>query len=84
MCQLANLIKKKDDEDLTIAFNAALAFIGSIAPANELEAVIAAQMFATHHLSMEVMRRATNADMNPQFEANGNMATKCSAHSWRS
>jgi hypothetical protein len=76
MCQLANLIKKKDDEDLTIAFNAALAFIRSIAPANELEAVIAAQMFATHHLSMEVMRRATNADMIPQFEANGNMATK--------
>lgn len=76
MCQLANLIKKKSDDDLTIAFNAALAFIRSIAPANELEAVLAAQMFATHHLSMDVMRRATNAEMIPQFEANGKMATK--------
>lgn len=78
MCQIADLIKKKGDgdQDLTIAFNAALAFIRAVAPTNEMEAALAAQMFATHHLSMEVMRRATNADMIPQFEANGNMATK--------
>lgn len=76
LLQVVNLLKGKCDEDLTMPVNAALAFIRSVDPKNELESALAAQMFATHHLSMEVMRRAGAADNLTQYEAHGNLATK--------
>jgi hypothetical protein len=53
-----------------------VAMLGGIAPTNELEAMLAAQMIATHHLTMEVSRRALNAQDLPQYQAHGNLATK--------
>ena len=76
MLQVVNLLRTKTDEDLTMPVNAALAFIRSIDPQSELESALAAQMFATHQLSMEVMRRASKAEALPQYEAHGKLATK--------
>ncbi len=78
LLQLANLMKGKGKEDLTVDMNAAVAMIQAIAPSSELECMLAAQMVATHHLSMELARRTFNAEQVRQFEANGNMATKFS------
>jgi hypothetical protein len=76
MIQVVGLLRTKSNEDLTMPVNAALAFIQSIEPRNAMEGALAAQMFATHHLSMEVMRRAAHAERLPQYEAHGNLATK--------
>jgi hypothetical protein len=56
--------------------NAALAFIAAIDPQNEMEAALAMQMFATHDLSMEMMRSAKHAGLVCQIESYGNLATK--------
>jgi hypothetical protein len=76
--QLSNLFAIGGKEDVTVEMNAAVAMLEGIAPRNELEAMLAAQMVVTHHLSMEMTRRTMKADMMPQFEANGSMATKFS------
>ena len=58
--------------------NAALAVMGAIAPANELEAIIGEQIIGTHTLSIDLMGRAQHADTIPKQEAYINMATKLS------
>jgi hypothetical protein len=55
---------------------AAFAFVGAVAPQNELEAAIAVQMYAAHSLSLDMVERAKNAKFVPQLEAYGNLATK--------
>ena len=45
---------------------------------NELEAMLAVQMVACHHLSMLMAMRTGRAEQIPQFEANGRMMTKFS------
>ena len=58
--------------------NAALAVVDGIQPENEVEAMLACQMAATHALTMTMMGRATRAGLIPQMEASGNLAVKLS------
>lgn len=58
--------------------NAALAVVAAAEPANEMEALLAVQMFATHDLSMELMRRAKQADNLRAMTEYGTLATKLS------
>lgn len=75
--QLVNLLKGKDEtSDLTQVMNAALAMIEAVAPRSEAEAMLALQMVATHHMTMEANRRWLNAGDMPRCEAYSNMATK--------
>jgi hypothetical protein len=78
MLQLINFIKPKtgEDEDLTVTMNAALAFLRAISPTNEVEALLAVQMFATHHLAMDINRRAATASGLPQYEAHGSLSVR--------
>lgn len=78
LLQLINILTSTGNKDLTVESNAALAMIQGIGPTNELEAMLAAQMIATHHLSMTMANRTARSDQIPQFEANGNMMTKFS------
>lgn len=61
-----------------VKINAALATLAAIGPANELEAVLATQIAASHDLAMELMRRAKGSQLLPQMEAYMGMATKAS------
>lgn len=56
--------------------NAALAIVGAIGPQNELEAALAAQMAATHDLSMLMLRKAKGAGDLDQIKEFGSLATK--------
>jgi hypothetical protein len=56
--------------------NAALAAMHGIAPKDEVEAMLAAQMIATHTAAMTVLRRLKAAENIPQQDSNGNLATK--------
>ena len=76
LTQLANILKPRSGDDLTVEMNAAVAMLQGIAPTNEMEAMLAAQMVATHHLSMEMARRTIRADMLPQYQTHGNLSTK--------
>lgn len=58
------------------AANAALAAIAAAQPKNEIEAMLASQMAATHALVMDLMGRTKRAQYQPQFEMAGNMAVK--------
>ncbi|QFR34697.1 hypothetical protein [Ancylobacter sp. TS-1] len=58
--------------------NAALAVVDGLQPENEVEAMLAVQMAATHAVTMEMMARTTRADTAPQKEAFGNLAVKLS------
>jgi hypothetical protein len=56
--------------------NAALAVLDGLKPANEIEAMLATQMYSTYALALEFMGRTTRAQQIPQFESTGNMAVK--------
>lgn len=78
MLQLVNFIRPKsgEDQDLTGTVNAAMAFLRAIGPTNEVESLLAVQMFATHHLAMDITGRASRANGLQQYEAHGNLSTK--------
>lgn len=59
-------------------YNAGLALFGAVAPRDELEAIIAAQIVATNGLSMACMARAAAADTFAKREAYINQSTKLS------
>jgi hypothetical protein len=56
--------------------NAALAGMHGIAPNDEVEAMLAAQMVATHTAAMTALRRVKGAENIPQQDSNGNLAVK--------
>jgi hypothetical protein len=56
--------------------NAALAFMSDVAPENTVEAALAVQMYATHDLSMEMMRRAKQTEDRAALNEFANIATK--------
>lgn len=58
--------------------NAALAVIAATEPANEMEALLAVQLYATHDLSMNMMRRAKQTSDIRLMTEYGNLATKLS------
>lgn len=56
--------------------NAMLAMMDGCQPANEVEAILLAQMAVSHDLGMEMAWRSKQAEMLPQLEAMGNLAVK--------
>jgi hypothetical protein len=56
--------------------NAALAAIDGTRPENEMAAMLASQMAATHSLAMDMIGRARRATMLEQMQAHGALATK--------
>lgn len=59
-----------------VAINAALAVMGGVEPQNEVEALLASQMAATHSLAMSMLGRARRCDLLNQTEAHGSLAVK--------
>src|ERR1700730_7473386 len=57
-------------------FNAALAAIDGIRPADDIEAMLAVQMAATHETAMEMLTRAKQAEMMPRVQECGSLAVK--------
>lgn len=56
--------------------NAALAIVGGLEPTNEVEALLASQMAATHGLAMVILGRARRDEFLKPIEAHGNLAVK--------
>jgi hypothetical protein len=73
---LAILRIGKDDPDVTLEVNAVFAMLAGIAPQNELEGMLAAQMVAAHHLSMRQLQRHALSGDPDQQQAHGNLANK--------
>jgi hypothetical protein len=57
-------------------FNAALAAIDGIRPADEIEAMLAVKMVATHETAMDMLTRAKQADLMPTLQECGSLAVK--------
>lgn len=75
---LANAARDRSEPLSQEAINAALAVVAAAQPANEMEALLAVQMYATHDLSMEMMRRAKKASDLRSMTEFGTLATKLS------
>jgi hypothetical protein len=56
--------------------NAALAAMHGISPRDEAEAMLVAQMIATHAAAMALLRRLKTCETIPQQDSAGNLATK--------
>jgi hypothetical protein len=56
--------------------NAGLAAIDGMRPADEMEAMLAIQMVATHETAMEMLTRAKQAEFMPQLQECGSLAVK--------
>jgi len=74
--RLSNIVRRKDPESSRGYVNAALASIEAIGPKDELEAMLAVQMAATHDMQMNMLCRLKNTDTLEGLEAYGNLATK--------
>ena len=57
-------------------FNAALAAVDAIRPADEIEAMLALEMIATHETAMDMLMRAKHADLTPTLQECGSLAVK--------
>jgi hypothetical protein len=77
MNRLISVVSSGAEPDMR-RLNAALAVIDGIQPENEVEAMLAVQMAATHAMTMSMMAWSQNASMLPQMEAAGNLAVKLS------
>lgn len=75
--RLAAIANERGEEFPTeTALNAALAAVDAVRPENETEAMLAAQMYATHEVAMEMLTRTKQAT-NPQALQNySTIATK--------
>ncbi len=56
--------------------NAALAAVDGVRPADEIEAMLALQMVATHETAMEMLTRAKQAEFMPTLQECGSLAVK--------
>ena len=56
--------------------NAALAAVDGMRPADEIEAMLAIQMVATHDVAMEMLTRAKQSEFMPQLQECGALAVK--------
>lgn len=65
-------------ENLTQEVNQALALLTAIEPRDELEAALAIQMVATHHLTLASMHRFQSADTIERRKLHGELTTKFS------
>lgn len=75
---LANAAAERGKPLSQTTVNAALAIVAAAAPTDEMEALLAVQMFATHDLSMEMMRRAKQSSDLRSLAEYGTLATKLS------
>lgn len=77
---LVNIIpdSAKKDEDFTSELRSTIAMLEGIAPADPLEAMLAVQMVATHHMVMMSTRRSLHNTTMEGRQLNGNLATKFS------
>ena len=77
LSQLLNTTHHHKDEPVKAAtVNAALAAVCGIGPHDETEAMLAAQMVATHGAAMELLRRAMQAEYRHNLQDAGNLAVK--------
>lgn len=75
--QLINATHQDRDGAVSEAtVNAALAAVHGIGPKDETEGMLATQMVATHHLAMQFMRRALQAEYRSGLQDCGNLAVK--------
>lgn len=75
---LGALALMKGGGDMTGGLNAGLAIIGAVAPTNELEAALAAQMVASNHFAMLSWERAARQTDMVVVQANAALANKAS------
>ena len=73
--QLANGMRR-ESETHDHGTNAGLAVVASLKPENEIEAMLAVQMAATHDAAMSMLATAKNASMIPTIDSCGALATK--------
>ncbi|MFZ5667462.1 MAG: hypothetical protein ACOY7L_19785 [Pseudomonadota bacterium] len=57
-------------------YNAALSFIDSMEPRNQMEALLLVEMYCTHDASLRALRMLGTAEWVPQAQTYGNLATK--------
>lgn len=57
-------------------YNAALSFIDSMAPQNQMEALLLVQMYCTHDASIRALKMLGTVEWAPQMQTVGNLATK--------
>jgi hypothetical protein len=77
LSQLLNTTHYHKDAPVKAAtINAALAAVCGIGPRDETEAMLAAQMVATHGAAMELLRRAMQAEYRHNLQDAGNLAVK--------
>lgn len=74
--QLGNVTTNAEKADNSGHYNALLAAMHGIAPKDETEAMLAAQMVASHLAAMEMNRRAMRADYIDQMNSYGTLANK--------
>lgn len=79
-CSLSDLMNALIDRGVKspneTQVNAALAVIDGIKPTNEMEALLALQMAATHSLAMNMLGRARRVEQLNQVEVQGGLAIK--------
>jgi hypothetical protein len=73
---LSNIVRGKDPQSSRDPVNAALASVEAIGPKDELEAMLAVQMAATHAMQMRILLRMKNTETLNVFEAYSNAANK--------
>ncbi len=77
LSQLLNSTHYDRDAPVRAAtINAALAAVCGIGPRDETEAMLAAQMVATHGAALELLRRAMQAEYRHNLQDTGNLAVK--------
>ena len=69
---------KQKTDDYSFLLNSALAMLAGIAPQDEFEAMLAVQMIAAHHASIEMTGYAVRTDRMDSKQLNGNLANKFS------
>lgn len=57
-------------------YNAAVSFIDSMEPRNQMEALLLVQMYCTHDASLRALRMLGTAEWVPQAQTYGNLASK--------
>lgn len=73
---LANLRGGKTDPQANETLSYGLAFLHGLAPRDEVEAALGAQMLAIHTATMTLARRTASAEMRDQYRDYGNLLVK--------
>ena len=74
--QMLEAMRDRDGSPTQIGMNAALAIVDGLEPDNEVEALLAVQMAATHGLAMTLLGRSRRAETTTQVQVHGGLAVK--------